>query len=89
MTYNFLTIPGMQYEKLHAILQLNFSMCKTAASQSDTLANHFIRSSDHQLFKHIQQSSVPEEINYMDEGWDSAHERVTQSTCLLYDMSQD
>lgn len=89
MTYNFLTIPGMQYEKLRAALQLNFSTCETAASRSDTLANHSIRSSDRRLFEHIQRPPVPGEINYMDGGWGSAHERVTQSTRPSYDMPQD
>lgn len=72
-------MPGAQYEKLRAALQVNFSTCEAAASRSDTLANHSIRCSDRRF-------SVPGEANYVDGGWSSAHERLTQSTLPSYDM---
>lgn len=89
MTYNFLTIPVVQYEKLRAALQLKISTCEAAASRSDTLANHSIRSSDRRFSEHIQRPPVPGEMTYMDGGWGSAHERVTQFIPPSYGMPQD
>ena len=88
-TYNLLTIPGVQYEKLRAALQLNFSTCEAAASRGDTLANHSIRSPDRRFLEHIQRSPIPGQMNYTDGGLGSARERGTQFTRPSYDMHPD
>ena len=88
MTYNSLTIPGEQYKKLRAALQLNFSTCEAAASRSDTLATHSIRSPDCRFSEHIQRPPIPGEIMYTDGDWGSAHGRETQFTRPSYDMPQ-